>query len=81
MEGDTLMIHDAELDELFPPRGPCAMCGHPDARHRLWDVIIDSPDTAGEIAYNYGVSLSAVEAVRRIRPYAPSPTSKSTDNG
>lgn len=26
------------LDHIFPPRGPCGICGGPDARHRLWDV-------------------------------------------
>lgn len=29
----------AVLDRLFPARGPCGICGGPDARHRLWDSL------------------------------------------
>ncbi len=29
----------ARLDARFPKRGPCGICGGPDARHRLWDSI------------------------------------------
>lgn len=67
------MLHNAELDELFPPRGPCGLCGHPDARHRIWDMILDSPESDRDAADEYGVSVAAVEAVRRIRPYREQP--------
>ena len=30
-----------QLDDLWPPRGPCGFCGGPDARHRIFDVIRD----------------------------------------
>jgi len=29
----------ARLDRRWPRRGPCGICGGPDARHRLWDAI------------------------------------------
>jgi len=29
----------ARLDSRWPARGPCGICGGPDARHRLWDAI------------------------------------------
>ena len=25
------------LDRWFPRCGPCALCGHADKRHRLWE--------------------------------------------
>lgn len=27
------------LDLMFPPCGPCLICGGTDKRHRLWDAI------------------------------------------
>lgn len=27
------------LAEFLPPRGPCALCGDPEARHRMVDAI------------------------------------------
>lgn len=62
----------AELDLHFPPAGPCAFCGGPDKRHRLWDVFIgraEAGETAAEIADDYGYSLAAVEAVLKWQPY------------
>src|SRR5690606_42040108 len=35
--GDRAMS-DA-IDNHWPPRGPCAFCGHRDARHRIFDAI------------------------------------------
>lgn len=66
------MVDVAILDEHFPPRGPCLLCGHPDARHRLWDALLgrhDAGDSAEELARDYGVAVEAVEAVLRVRPY------------
>lgn len=62
-------IHDARLDAYFPFRGPCAFCGHADARHRLWDVICQSPDSDADVVYWYEVPLEAVRLVREVRPY------------
>ena len=39
--------------------GPCAFCGHPDARHRLWDAIHSrylAGDPVADIALEYEVS-------------------------
>ena len=59
----------SDLDKWFPPCGPCAFCGHPDKRHRLWDMLIDSPDPPEMLANMYDLSLEAVQAVQQIRPY------------
>jgi len=58
-----------ELNKWFPPRGKCGICGHEDARHRLWDAIIDSPENNEFIAWDYELHIDSVVAVRRIRPY------------
>jgi len=36
------------LDRWYLYRGPCGICGRPDARHRLWDSIIDEVRTTGD---------------------------------
>ena len=63
----------AQLDSFLLPHGPCGICGHRDARHRLWDIWIEMADarseTAEEMAMNWGEPLAHVEAVLRIRPY------------
>ncbi len=60
----------AYLDQWFPERGPCAFCGHKDARHRLWDTIIDSTDPDIMEAHNCDFQdVDAIRAVRQIRPY------------
>lgn len=63
----------ATLDEWFPPRGPCAFCGHEDARHRLWDTILDSADDDATTAWAFDVPVEAVRAVRAVRPYQDEP--------
>jgi hypothetical protein len=57
-----------ELNRLYPKRGPCAICGGPDARHRLWDSI-DGYLRVGEpldfIMDDFSVTKEQVEAVQR----------------
>jgi hypothetical protein len=60
-----------DLDAWFPPRGPCGLCGHEDARHRIWDTMIASPDDDATVGANYGCEAPAVRAVRTVRPYQP----------
>ena len=61
----------SELDRWFPPRGACGICGHPDARHRLWDAIIGSAGDSDETTARwYDYPVEAIQAVKRIRPYA-----------
>ncbi len=57
------------LDKWFLPRGKCGFCGHKDARHRLWDALMDVPETDKETACWYELPVAAVRAVRKIRPY------------
>lgn len=56
----------SELDKHYPFCGPCAMCGGPDKRHRLWDVILDSPEGDEELAEELGLTVEHVRDVRRI---------------
>ena len=61
-----------QLDKYYPPAGPCAVCGHRDKRHRLWDVIMGmykGGDSVGIIAHDYNLSIEAIEAILKIRPY------------
>lgn len=56
----------SELERWFPPRGPCALCGHADARHRLFDAIADrsrAGEAADALAEDYGLPVGAVRAV------------------
>lgn len=46
------------LDLLGPYRGRCAMCGHPDARHRQADAI------AGAVCAEDGPQVAAEEYLR-----------------
>ena len=60
------------LDRFSAPLGRCALCGHPDARHRLWDAWMDrqcAGETAADLAADYRVSVAYVRAVLRLRPY------------
>ena len=61
-----------QLDKYYPERGPCAFCGHKDARHRLWDTIIDrheAGDSMTELAKDYDKPRKAIKLVLDIRPY------------
>ena len=55
-----------DLDAVWPPRGPCGICGGPDARHRIFDAI-RSPARSGEreewVAEDYGVTVEDVRLV------------------
>lgn len=61
-----MAIDTSQLDQWFPPRGPCAFCGFHDARHRLWDVLVLMDETAEAQAANYELPVEAVRAVRAI---------------
>lgn len=56
----------AALDAYFPRRGPCAFCGGPDARHRVWDAIRErraAGESVEDLARDYGVPVEAVGLV------------------
>ena len=62
----------AELDQWFPPAGPCAFCGSDDKRHRLWDALIGfhkAGDSVEWLARAYDYPVEAIEAVIRIQPW------------
>jgi len=59
---------DARLDAYEPFRGPCGMCGCPDARHRMWDALdgqARSPDGIRGTARWMGVPVAYVRDVVR----------------
>lgn len=48
---------------LYPYVGPCAFCGRPDKRHRMFDSIRDmarAGDSAQLLADEFDLDLSAV---------------------
>lgn len=51
------MSHE-EAAQLMPYRGPCELCGHPDARHRVADAIADriaAGEPVDEVLADYGL--------------------------
>ncbi len=65
-----------ELDASFPPRGPCAACNGPDARHRLFDELLgrwQAGDSLESLAVEYAVTRASIEIVLRLamRPSFP----------
>lgn len=52
------------LDEaIYPYAGPCAFCGRPDKRHRMFDAIRENHRAGDDIemlADLYGLSVEAV---------------------
>ena len=57
----------AWLDRIRPPRGPCCICGGPDARHRIWDSIDDQSRTSDGIAGTARWLHVTVAEVRLVR--------------
>jgi len=57
--------NDTELLDLVGPhRGPCGICGGPDARHRFADAIasrVRGGDGADDVAEDYGMPVAAVQ--------------------
>lgn len=54
------------LDVLGPHRGPCGLCGGPDARHRVADTIAEcvaAGDSAEAMAEDFGITVNAVRAI------------------
>ncbi len=45
------------VDECMPPIGPCGLCGGPDARHRVIEVMVErvrAGDHPHLVAADYG---------------------------
>ena len=65
------MDRDKSLDEWFPFQGGCAVCGGDDARHRLWDAIVErhnAGDSVALLAEDYDLPVEAIEAVIHNAP-------------
>ena len=58
------------INAAIPYTGPCAICGGPDSRHRLFDAI-KSRFTAGEsvveLADDYGLGVDVVELLVKLK--------------
>lgn len=57
---------DLTLDLVGAFRGECAVCGGPDARHRLFDAIQEQQragDPSSLVAENYGITVELAEAI------------------
>lgn len=57
------MTAPAWVDEFLTPIGPCGLCGHPDARHRVLDSIaamVRGGDPAEQVAEDFGVPTEFV---------------------
>ena len=45
------------------PRGPCGLCGHPDARHRVWEAMLErfiAGEMLPDLADDYGMTVAEV---------------------
>lgn len=54
------------LDLIGPYRGPCGLCGGPDARHRTLDTIRDrlwAGEDAQSVAEDYVMDVAVVEKI------------------
>ena len=64
-EQDQQEAMEVEFDRYFPPRGPCAFCGHPDKRHRIIDVIAGrhkAGESLADLADDYDLPVEAMAA-------------------
>lgn len=66
MSPATSSRNELTLDLVGPLRGPCGICGGPDARHRMFDAIqeqVRAGDSPEHVASNYDVTVEWVEAI------------------
>ena len=63
------IFRDKIIDTHIPFAGKCVFCGFQDSRHRIFDVIMDSPDGVKEIADNYEYPVNVIERIKELRPY------------
>ncbi len=50
---------------MFDESGPCAFCGHPDARHRVADAVVErvkAGEPIDEVAHDYGLDPQRLAA-------------------
>lgn len=59
------------VDRSIPRCGPCWIHNTLDARHRRLDAIADRPESAREIAEEFGKSLRVIRAIRRVKRGSP----------
>jgi len=55
-----------KYDLVGPFRGPCGLCGGPDARHRMYDAInerVRAGEGEEDVAEDYGMAPDVVLAI------------------
>ena len=56
-----------KLDLIGPYRGSCGLCGHPDARHRVYDAIrerLAAGESVEGVAADYLMTVAVVQQIR-----------------
>ena len=64
-----LIFKDSIIDSHIPFKGSCAFCGHQDARHRIFDAIMERPECTKTISYDYELPVMIVNRIKRLKPY------------
>ena len=64
-----LIFKDTMIDEEIPFHGECGFCGHRDARHRLFDTIIDMKETSTNLSYDYDLPVNIIIRIKELKPY------------
>jgi len=65
----VIILNVDEINKYFPFRGGCAFCGHPDARHRIFDAIIERADNNEILADDYECPEAVVKMIKDLKPY------------
>ena len=64
----TLEKFMAKLNKAFPYRGPCAICGYWDARHRLFDTIHgrrQAGESVASLCEDYALTRSKIKLIEQ----------------
>lgn len=59
-------MNELRYDLTGPERGPCGLCGHHDARHRVYDAIqgrVEAGDDVASTADDYNLTADTVQAI------------------
>ena len=60
---------DKIIDVHIPFTGQCGFCGYHDSRHRIFDAIMDRPETSITLADDYQLPVEVIKKIRELRPY------------
>ncbi len=63
------IFQDEIIDKEIPFHGPCGFCGHQDARHRLFDNIIDSTEDKHTLSEWHKHPINIIHRIIELKPY------------